>query len=122
MRRNHPVGIVNGRLDHVGVLDRLVDVGEVERLRRVCAGDLLVERHAMIASDAIGERRLVLVMAGCADLLVGAVPRRLRLLDRHKRARRRILEASRLGLLRRRRSRDTTKSNDHYRETIHHSS
>ena len=63
------------------VLHRPVDVGEVNAFAASARATVLVQRHAMIASDAIRERRLVLVMTGGADLLVRRVPRGLRFLD-----------------------------------------
>ena len=80
-----PIGVVHRRLDDVGVLNRAIDVGERERLDRVGARDRLVDRDAVLARGAVRQRRLVLVVARRADLLVGGVPGRLRLLNRGER-------------------------------------
>ena len=68
-----------------------VEVGVRERLCRVGARDRLVERNAVLAGRAVGERRLVLVMTRIAAL--NFEPVLLALLEQREVARRGVADA-----------------------------
>ena len=100
MRRDHAKRVVHGRLDHMRVLDGTIEIRERERLDGVSASNRFVEGDPVLPSSAIRERRLILVMARGAHLLVCREPAGLCLLHDGNRPASRVTDTRGICLLR----------------------